>query len=110
MSVFVSVCFLFKIPMKGFRQVYTCLVGEAEEYPKHIGHLVCKVAFFALLEGLVTIFTCHDTCQFTHFFSQYGNIGQLAEVAHAVCFNPAVYFFLCFFQCHIILCFLSPYI
>ena len=63
MSVFVSVCFLFEIPMKGFRQVYTCLVGEAEEYPKHIGHLVCKVAFFALLEGLVTIFTCHDTCQ-----------------------------------------------
>ena len=38
--------------------------------------------------------------QFSYLFRQNCHIGQLAEVADAVCFHPLVHLFLCFFQSH----------
>ena len=55
---------------------------------------------FAFFERLVTIGSCHDSCQFSNLFREYGHIGQLTEIAHTIGFYPLVDLLLCFFESH----------
>jgi len=100
MSVFISICFLLQVLTEGFGQVYSGLVGQTDKDPQYICHFIGKVVFLSLLERLISVFACHHTCQFAYFLGQNGHIGQFAEVTYTIRFNPAVHFFLCFFQCH----------
>ena len=40
MAFLVSQGLLRKVFLKCLSEVHPCLVGQAEEYPKHVGHLV----------------------------------------------------------------------
>ena len=42
-------------------EVHACLVGQADEHPQHVGHLLAKVWLLARLEALVTVFAGDDT-------------------------------------------------
>ena len=89
-AVVVTRSLLGEVGLHGGREVDPRLVGQADQHPQHVGHLVGKVALLALLEGLVTVGAGHDAGQFAHLLRQNGHIGQLTEIAHAVLVNPPV--------------------
>ena len=45
--------FLFQVLFECLSEVHSRLVGEAEQHPKHVGHLVGRVGRFARLKRLV---------------------------------------------------------
>lgn len=101
MSVLISFRFFLDAAAESLGQVGSRLVGDAEQHPEDVGYLFVQIVLFTGLERLVAVLAGHDAGQFAHFFSQYGHIGQFAEVTHTVRLDPAVHLFLCFFQCHI---------
>lgn len=93
---------LFEVLSECLREVNSRLVCQAHQHPQHVGHLVCRVLFFALLEALVAILACHDACQLAHLLGEACHVGQFAEVAHAILLYPLVYELLCLAYCYIV--------
>jgi hypothetical protein len=102
MSFRIADVLLFKILLKGFGEVYAGLVGETHEYPQHIGHFVGEVFLLvAFFERLLAIFAHYDAGQFSHFFHQYAEVGEFAEVADAYGAYPFVYLLLRLLYCYV---------
>lgn len=87
----VALGLLFKALLHGLGEVYTGLVGQADEYPQHVGHLFRRVVCLAFFERLVAILSGHHTGQFAHLLSEAGHVGEFAEIAYAIGVYPFVY-------------------
>ena len=75
MSVFVAGRFLLEILLKRLGQVDACLVGEADEDPEDIGHLVAEVVLLvAFLKRLFAVRPGDEAGDFAHFLGQNRHI------------------------------------
>lgn len=82
---------LLKVTPKGLAEVCSGLVGQAEEYPQNISHLVGRILRFAGLKRLVAVAAGDDAGQFADFLGQTGHIGEFAKVANAVGLDPRIH-------------------
>ena len=81
---------LGEVGLHGGREVHARLVGQADEHPQHVGHLVGEVRVLARLERLVAVAAGHHAGQLPHLFREAGHVRQFRKVAHAVFVNPGV--------------------
>ena len=69
MAVGIAYIFLFEILLQGNGQINSGLVSQADQYPKHIRHLISQVpVFVAFLKTLIAVGTGHDAGQLAGLF------------------------------------------
>ena len=100
-AVMVAACLFFDGGFERLGHVHSCLVGNAQQHPQHIGKLPGKsVGILPLLERLVAITPRHYPRHLSNFLRKHGHIRQFAEVAHTVSAYPIVNRLLRFFYSH----------
>ena len=66
----IAFCLLFEVLFQRLGKVNASLVGQAEQHPQHVGHLVCRVGRFARLEALVAVLAGDDARQLANFLRE----------------------------------------
>lgn len=99
MPVFIAFGLFGDVFTEGLLQVHIALVGQAKQYPEHVGHFIAYLVLVLLvLKTLVTVFAGHQTGQLAHFFHEYGRIGEFREVPDPDRSYPVVNLFLRAFE------------
>jgi hypothetical protein len=80
-----------EVLFEGGGEVYTGLVGDANEDPEGVGEFVAQFsACVRWFEGLVTVKSAHEAGHFPHFFGKDSHVGELAEIADPGRADPVV--------------------
>jgi hypothetical protein len=80
-----------EVLFEGGGEVYTGLVGNANEDPEGVGEFVAEFsACVRWFEGLVTVKSAHEAGHFPHFFGKDSHVGELAEIADPGRADPVV--------------------
>lgn len=100
MTLCVAFSFLFQVCLDGFVEIDACLVREADQYKKDIGHFVGEiVGVVGFFKALFSVSSGKNSCEFSDFFHEYCEVCHFREVSDADGADPLIDFGLKFREC-----------